>query len=327
MHRHPLIGYLATGGTISSTSAGTGTGVVPSLTAAQLIDSAGFDDNRFDVIAEQAAQLPSASFTFDTLRTLDRRARAMVDRGVDAVVVTQGTDSLEETAFFFDLTWDSPVPVVFTGAMRNPDETGADGARNLRSAILVGGDPSSAGRGPLVVVNDRIHAAGLVRKAHTSAVDAFVSDGAGPVGEVVEDRPSYYSVPARRPALPIGGQDARIAVYRSTLGDSDDILRHIADGPYDGLVVEGFGGGHVAEWQVPAITGICSRMPVILTSRTGGGRVLESTYGFSGSEIDLTARGVIPAGHLNGLQARMLLWVLLSRGAGPDDICGAFSTR
>ena len=322
---HKTIGYLATGGTISSTPASAGAGVTPSLTAEDLIAAAHPETDGVAFVAEQVSQLASSSFDFRLLRTLHRRVTHLARDGVDGIVITQGTDTLEETAFFFNSVWDRTTPVVLTGAMRNPGEIGADGARNLRTAVAVASDPAFVGLGPLVVMNDEVFAAGAVRKAHTSAVDAFVSTAGTAIGMVTEGTPRLFSTPRRSDPQRYGAGDPKVALYRCSLGDSDDILRMIEDGDFDGLVIEGFGGGHVPAWQMPTIERIAGRMPVVLSSRTGQGSVLERTYGFPGSETDLRRHGLVPSGALNGLQARMLLWILLSRSAGPQEIREAYA--
>jgi len=144
-------------------------------------------------LAESLLQLPSASLSFDHLLECLRWAEAKVDAGAVGVVLTQGTDTLEETAFFLDLYWDRPQPLILTGAMRTPAAVSADGPGNLLAAVQTAIAPGSRGRGVLVVMNDTIHAARWVSKADALSLHAFVSPDGGAAGRLVEGRPGVFS--------------------------------------------------------------------------------------------------------------------------------------
>ena len=315
----------ALGGTIASSGAGEGgpAGAHPTLLAQELVEAVPGLSDVARVRATQVLQVPSCDITPANLVTLVSLMRDAVDSGADGVVVTQGTDTLEESAFLVDLLWDRPEPVVFTGAMRTPATPGADGPANLLAAVQSAADPQSREIGVLVCLGDELHAARHVRKAHTSSPAAFESPGWGPVGRVTEGQVFVGLRPTRRaPALVVDPTVAlpRVALVRIGMGDDGRLLEAVGALPYDGLVVEGVGGGHVPSALVPLLEQLAARMPVLLASRTGAGRVLTSTYGYAGGEIDLLARGLVPAGGLDGTKARLLLMVAIAAGVGAQDL-------
>jgi L-asparaginase len=314
------------GGTIAST--GAAGGVAPKLTGADLLASIPTAGVTLEV--HDFRQVPSASLAVGDVLDLVRAIRAEVAAGADGVVVSQGTDTIEETVFLADLLYGGDVPVVFTGAMRNPTLAGADGPANLRAAVTVAASPQARGLGCMVVFGDEIHAARFVAKAHTTSVTAFISPPAGPLGIVAEDRVILLTRPARWAALPDPQQDpqltspVRTGLVTMVLGD-DGALLEAAAGRYSGLVVAGFGAGHVPGPIAAMLGEIAQRIPVVLASRTGAGMVLAGTYAFPGSELDLRQRGLIGAGFLEPLKARLLLHVLLAGGASRDAIAATFA--
>lgn len=212
------------------------------------------------------------------------------------------------------------------GAMRNPTLAGADGPANLLAAVRVAGDPAARGLGCVVVMADEIHAAARVRKTHTSGVAAFASPGGGPLGYVAEGRVHIVQRPVARfamPPLPEGAPIPRVVVCTATLGDDGALLEAVA-GRAGGLVVAGFGVGHVPQSWPAVLERIAARIPVVLASRVGAGYVATSTYGFAGSESDQIRRGAIPAGALDPYKSRLLLQLALAHGATRAPIAGAF---
>jgi L-asparaginase len=220
-------------------------------------------------------------------------------------------------SYCLDILVASDVPLAVAGAMRHSALTGADGLANLLDAARTVLNPDARGLGCLVVMNEEIHSARTVRKMHTSSPAAFRSEIVGPIGWLSEgvahlrDRPFARSVLA----LPAGVKIVRPPLVRMTMDDDGWWLPAIKEMRPAGLVIEGTGGGHVPGWLADEVVDIAQRLPVVLTSRTGAGDVLTSTYGgFKGSETHLTNGGLIPGGSLDGIKARVLLALLLMAG-------------
>lgn len=319
------LAYFALGGTISMTSADGG-GVVARLGGEELV--AGLGPLPAPVVVHDPRAVPSASLTFADVLDTVAAAEAAVAAGARGVVLTQGTDTLEETAFLVDSVWQHDAPFVITGAMRNPSLPGADGPANLLAAFQVAAADTARGQGALVVFADEIHAARYVHKTHTTSTGTFVSPDAGPLGHVVEGTPRLLArVSPREPVTgwtPESVAATRVALYTVTL---DDDAALIAGPPHthQGLVLAGLGAGHVPAHLVPVLDEIRTAMPVVLTSRTGAGPVLADTYGAPGAERDLLGRGLINGGFVHPFHARVLLRLLVAAGADEARITAAFA--
>jgi L-asparaginase len=317
----------STGGTIAMGRAARTGGVTPSLTAADLVAAVPqLAALAVDVEVRDFRQLPSASLSFADVVELAGELRGALDGGATGAVVTQGTDTIEESSYLLDLLHGGEAPIIVTGAMRNPVMAGADGPANLLAAIQSAASPVTRGLGCLVVFADEIHLARTVRKTHTTSIGAFASPGTGPIGYLKEGEPRIAARPARQPALhaPPAQPAPRIALHTATLGDDPALLEAIA-GLADGVVVAALGAGHVSAAIVPVLAELANRVPVVLSSRTGAGPVLSATYGFPGSESDLLGRRLISGGTLHPVKARVLLQLLVAGGAGRAAITGAFA--
>jgi L-asparaginase/Glu-tRNA(Gln) amidotransferase subunit D len=316
------------GGTIAMAGHNDG-GVVTRLTGHDLIAGLGPLERGLDVQVHDLGARPSADLSFDdVLDAVDAAGQAVAD-GARGIVLTQGTDTLEETAFLVDAVWPHDAPFVLTGAMRNPTLPGADGPANLSAALRVAASEAARDRGALVVLDNQVHAAAHVRKSHSTSLAAFTSPDLGPVGRVVEDVPRFLADVPRRPTV-TGFSRARLAATRialhlTTFDDDGATLDAVAAGQ-NGLVVAGFGVGHVPGALAPALGTLAERMPVVLTSRTGAGPVLARTYGAVGSERDLLERGLVNGGFLHPYKARVLLRLLVAAGAGHEHVAAGFAS-
>jgi L-asparaginase len=326
MSRRPVT-IFTLGGTIAMAPGKDG-GVVPAMDADALCAGLPELARAAAVSMENFRALPGAHLSLDDLLALARAIEAARDGGAAGAVVTQGTDTMEETAFVLDTVLDPEFPVTVTGAMRHPGQPGADGPANLLAATAVAAGIESAGIGTVVVMGDEIHAGAFAQKTHATRPSAFSSPGAGAIGFITEGTPRIIAMPRARARLAladIGGGDASVALITIGLGDDGSLARLAGDGNYDGLVIDAMGAGHVPEAMADAVAEVAGRLPVVLASRTGAGAVLAATYGFKGSESDLTARGLIRAGWLPGTKARLLLMLGLRAGLDQTAIRAVFA--
>ncbi|WP_020661836.1 asparaginase [Amycolatopsis benzoatilytica] len=320
------IAVAALGGTISMAPGGSiDNGVVPRLSAEDLLGELGAR-LPMEVVAATLAGISSSSMDYETLSRTRQWGLEQLEAGADGLVVVQGTDTLEETAYFFDLTWPSEAPVVLTGAMRNPSLPSPDGQANLLTALTAAADPRSRGRGALVAFNDDVHAARWVRKTHSTHVETFSSRPAGPLGMVAEGAVHYFHPSSPRlPALPPVSTADLVPLVESGLNDAGELLRLVLDGGARGVVVAANGVGHVSAGTADAIA--AAEVPVVVASRTGAGPTLRSTYGFHGSESSLIRMGATMAGWLCPRKSRILLQLLLAAGRGREEIEREFRLR
>lgn len=332
MISRPRVVVLALGGTIAS-SAAPGAGATIRVSGDELMRSIPASSGLAEVSVRTVRMVPSADVRLADVAELHAAACAAIGSGADGVVVTQGTDTLEETSYALDLLTAFDEPIVFTGAMRNLSLPGSDAPANLLAAIKVAASPVARGAGVLVVMNDEIHAARHVRKRHASATSTFGSPLTGPVGYVSEDRVRMLSRPAGRLHIPLGtdgggygvtASEYRVAQVVTYFDDDGELIRAVPGLGYRGLVLAAFGGGHVPSWIAPMLSQVVEQIPVVLASRTNAGEVLRNTYAFPGGEMDLLARGLIPAAGLDAAHAAVLLRLLLIAGVARDRLAWWF---
>ncbi len=325
----PKVTVLSIGGTIASAPGSGGGRASPILSAKDITASIPELADLAELELKDIARLPSIDVTFDLAMALADLARDADRSGSTGVVITQGTDTLEEMAFCLDLLFDGDMPVAMTGAMRHSGLAGNDGPANLLDAVRTVISPQARGLGCLVVLNEEIHSARAVRKMHTSSPGAFQSPSVGPVGWIVEgvahlrDRPfpRVTITPAR------GATVVRPPLVKIVFDDDGWWIPRIREMGARGLVLEAMGGGHLPSRLCESIAELASSIPVLVTSRTGSGEVLQATYGgFPGSETWLIDAGLIPAGSLDSLKARVLLGLLLTEGASRERIESVFAT-
>jgi L-asparaginase len=307
----PKLAIAALGGTVSMQASHAGEGVIPTVSGETLLQSLPELSTLARINVETLGLLPSASLDFEFLLSVLHWANEQISQGAVGVVITQGTDTLEETATFFDYLWNHNEPLVVTGAMRSAAQAGADGPANLQDACRVALAENSRHRGVQVVMNGQIHAANAVRKIDSLALQAFASPVSGPVGLLIENTVRYLRPPAQRRVLPMPQRCAKVALLEASLSADTLLLENIVDLGYDGLVIAGFGAGHVSGQWAAVIESITQKIPVIVATRTGSGSTAQCSYGFIGGEMDLIRKGAAMAGFLCPRKARILLWLLI----------------
>ncbi len=318
-----MIRYLAFGGTIASVRRPGAAEVSPTLTGAEVLESVPELAAVAEIEVVDFPPIASFAVTPRDMVGLARSAAEALAAGCDGVVITHGTDTIEETAYALALALPRGRPIVLTGAMRNPTVPGTDGPANLVSAFLVAASPRAAGLGPLVVLNDELHAARFVTKTHTTRVSTLASPGAGPLGEIVERRVDVWWHPAWEDylGLPESIDGVEVELVRLAAGVSDTLLRAAVERRPAGLVIEGTGGGHVMPPLLPTLDeAVAAGIAVVIASHSASGPNLELTYRMPGGETDLIERGAIPAGAITGHKARLRLLVGLALGRDPRSL-------
>jgi len=310
-----MIVLLFTGGTISMRHDAAAGGAVPSLTGRDILAMAPGIDQLADLEVDDWGAHPGPHMTVERMWSLRRRiAEHLARPEVDGIVVTHGTDSLEESAYLVARSVESEKPIVFTGAMRTSSELGWDGPGNLGAAVRVAVSDDARGCGVMVVISDRIFTALDVTKAHTHAIEAFDSPGLGPLG-VIDDGNVIFrrALPTPNPILSPDALATPVDIVYTYAGADARLLdASRADGR--AVVIAAMGRGNVPPAMVGGIDRwIAEDKPVIIASRVLRGRV-GCTYGYPGGGRRLAERGAIFAGPRRPQQAR--IDVMLALGAG-----------
>jgi L-asparaginase len=312
-----VIHLLFTGGTISMRRDPAAGGNVPAHGGAALVGFAPDLERLGPYRIEDWARVPACHLGPDRLWALRERVHEIAMSGeARGIVITHGTDTIEETAYLLDRTLDPEVPVAITGAMRTSSDAEWDGPRNLTDAATVAGSEASVGRGALVAFDGAVFAGCTAAKTHATDLNAFSAPHAGPLGEVGTGTVRYVAPrPVRpRPLEPRNGLTARVALVPMVIGD-DGTLLDLARDSHDGVVIVAFGSGNVPPGAVPAIgRWLDAGKPVVLSTRCPFGEVTP-LYAFDGGGARTVAMGAIPAGPRTPSQARMELTIALSAGA------------
>src|SRR3954465_1802806 len=312
---------LAAGGTIAMSGAG---GATLTLDASDLLASVPGLAGQAGIESETVINLPSAHLSLADQLQICRAARDAAREGI-GVVVTHGTDTLEETAMLCDVVHDTDAPIVFTGAARAASAPGADGPANLADAISVARSDEARGMGVLVVFGGEIHHARTARKTDTTSLTAFSSPQTGLLGRVTEGHPTFWtSVPRNRPLDP-PALDHRVLVVPTTSGDDGTLARAALETEPDGIVIGTLGAGHLHPDLLQVWSEASARIPVVAYCRPERGVVLTGTYGFAGSERELRESKIIPAAFLSPQAARMKLLACLASGLSIEETREAFA--
>ena len=307
---------IATGGTIAMAS--------PSFGSAAVLALSG-EDLRQRLLAlqgvllapistEEYGPLPSSHFTVQHLSGLRERVCAALDLGdVQGVVLTHGTDTLEETAYLLDSTVSGDKPIVVTGAMRLSSEPGYEGMANLTAAVRVAACTDARGLGALVVMNDEVHAARDVTKSHSQSQDTFKSLFLGPLGRVDTDQ-VRIARRLERDVMDYRGLEPNVYLFKLGVAMDAELLVHATRLGARGVVIEGFGGGRVPPWWLEAIQEAQRHGVVVVIATRCPTGPLHDQYGFRGAYHDLARAGCLFAHNLNGQKARIRLMAALASG-------------
>ncbi|MCA3182738.1 asparaginase [Cupriavidus sp. EM10] len=313
----PRVVVLATGGTIAGSSGDPASSAqyqAATVPVSQLVQAVPALADVARIEAEQVAQVDSKDMTFGLWQTLAARvAYWCAQPDVAGIVITHGTDTLEETAMFLHLTQPCPVPVVITAAMRPATSLSADGPLNLLDAVRVAASADARGKGVLVVLNQQIHAGRDVTKAHTSAVDAFVSPATGPLGYVQDAYIRFTRTPARRgiELLPVPSAWPAVEIVVSHAQPGRVAVDALVSAGVKGMVVAATGNGSVHETLAAALADAAGAgVAVVRSSRTGAGHVSIP------SRLAPRAGAFVSAGDLNPWKARVLLLLALAADPG-----------
>ncbi|UQS82860.1 asparaginase [Bombilactobacillus folatiphilus] len=270
--------------------------------------------HHLELVTEEIFNVPSPHMTPQHMLQLTKRIRQAEQEGFFGAVVTHGTDTLEETAFFLDLTLQGHMPVVVTGAMRSSNEIGSDGLYNFKSAIQVARADESVGQGVVVVMNDEIHSARYVTKTHTTNVATFRTPTFGPIGILSDGHVDYIQEIVPQKHLPIEQVIDGVFLVKAYAGMTSELFEVLDQPTTHGLVIEALGAGNLPPQALPAVQKLLDHnIPIILVSRCFNG-IAEPVYAYEGGGAHLQKMGIVFCRGLNGQKARIKLLVGLSAG-------------
>ncbi|MGI9076475.1 MAG: asparaginase, partial [Gemmatimonadaceae bacterium] len=325
--RSAMIPLLFTGGTISMRLDAVRGGAVPSLSGKEILAATRGIEDVAEVEAEEWGRFPGPHMTIARMWALRNRVAEHLERSeVEGIVLTHGTDTLEESAYLMARSLRADKPIVFTGAMRNASDLGWDGPANLLDAVRVAASPVSRGYGVLVVMSGRVYAGIDVTKAHTHLLDAFESPGLGPVG-VIDDGAVIFrrALPEPQPLLEPASLVTPVDIVNAYAG-ADGRLLDAVRLESRGVVLSALGRGNIPPEMVPAVEHwIAEGKPLVVTSRAGRGRV-GITYGYPGGGRRLHDSGAILAGSRRPQQARIDLMLALGAGMPVSGIREMFES-
>ncbi|WP_435076725.1 asparaginase [Halococcus sp. AFM35] len=311
------ITVLHTGGTIASTR--TANGATPNKSGEDLIAAVPELESYADIKTAEVVQTPSFDMDIESLTAIIERTRTAADDGVDGVVITHGTDTMEESAYYLDLVLDLDAPVVFTGAQRRSDEVGSDGPSNLLTAVRAASHERFRGRGGVYIAFDEeLHAARDVTKAHTSALSTFVSPDKCPVARFTRESVRVHRDPGSRSASIETTTSADVAMVKTGIGVGAQQVNAALERGVDGIVVEGTGLGNTTSALGDTIRdALEADVPVVITSRCQGGAVAP-VYGTPGGGGTLRSQGIIDGGDLPAHKVRLKLMLLIEEYGRAD---------
>ena len=319
------IAIIFNGGTISMKIDEKIKAAVPSLSADEIMSMIPGVEDYAEIEAYTFSSMPSPHMTLETMLKLSKFTTELVERDdIDGVVITHGTDTLEETAYLLDLTVKTKKPVVVTGAMRSGSELGYDGPFNLATSICTAISDEAVGRGVLVCFNGELNSASEVTKANSMALNAFRTPNFGPIGIVDNDNVIFYRDANHLEKYDVSEIKKQVALIKCVVDMDSSYIDYLIEKGYGGIVIEALGRGNVPPKMVEGIKkAIELEIPVVVVSRCFEGRVFES-YGYEGGGKQLKNLGVIFGDTLPGQKARIKLILAINSGMNIHEVAKVF---
>jgi len=272
-----------------------------------------------EVVSVDFLNLPSPHIQIDHMMMIYKKIREEASH-FDGFVITHGTDTLEETAYFLDTMSTPQKPIVMTGAMRSSNELGSDGIYNYRTALRVAADEKSADKGVLVVMNDEIHAAKYVTKTHTTNVSTFQTPTHGPLGLVTKREILFFKAADKRVRFDLQAINGVVPIIKSYADMDTILLDALVEAPISGLVIEALGAGNLPPASISAIKKLINKqLPIVLVSRCFNG-IAEPVYAYDGGGIQLEELGVLFVKELNSQKARIKLLIAVNAFLNGQDL-------
>lgn len=282
---------LHTGGTISMSKVAGGS-VAPNEKN-PLMEQEALFSGKVHLVVEDIFNIPSPHMTLERMFQLKERIQKAYSEPIDGVVITHGTDTLEETAYFLDITLEKKIPIVLTGAMRSSNEIGSDGLYNFISAIWTACSDESYDKGVLVVMNDEIHTARYVTKTHTTNVATFRTPTFGPIGTIAKERAFFAKEVLPQEVCDVSSVKGNVHVVKAYAGMGERMFELLNTPETDGLVIEALGAGNLPPETLPALQKMLDNgIPVVLVSRCSNG-IAEDIYDYAGGGVGLKKMGVV----------------------------------
>ncbi|MCT4618010.1 MAG: asparaginase [Marinisporobacter sp.] len=307
------VAVIFTGGTISMKIDPRISAAIPALSSEEIMSMVTNIDRYADIEIVNFDRLPGPHMTPEKMMQLTKLVKKLIIReDITGVIVTHGTDSLEETAYLLDLTINSTKPIIVVGAMRNSSELGYDGSSNLSAAICTAISEQAKNKGVLIVMNNELNAASEVTKTHTLSLDTFKSMEFGPLGIVDNDEVIFYRDITKHAHIETENIESHVDLIKAAAGMDSRLIKYCVDSGAKGIIIEAMGRGNVPPAMVEGIQyAIDHHVVIVMVSRCPMGRVLD-TYGYEGAGRNLRNLGVILGGNLPGQKARIKLMLALS---------------
>lgn len=315
------VAAIFTGGTISMKVDKRLSAAIPAMSSEEIMSMVTNIDRIAEIEIVPFARIPGPHMTPDLMLELAQVVKSTLKReDITGIIITHGTDSLEETAFFLDLNIETDKPIIIVGSMRNASELGYDGPSNLSAAICTAVSEQARNKGVLVVMNNEVNAAKEVTKTHTMSLDTFKSFSFGPLGIVDNDEVIFYRDMPKNSHLLTDTVETSVELIKSVAGANDSYINYCIENGAKGIIIEAMGRGNIPPGMIPGIiNAIEKNIPVVVVSRCPMGRVLDS-YGYEGGGKMLRNAGVIFGGDLNGQKARIKLMLALAKTSDVPEI-------